>query len=326
MNHAIARRKRELETYSAPPTIDPAELDAYWHAALKAFADKPPEVRRERAESPFQGVTVDRLTYTGFDDTPIHGWFMVPDTRRNADGARADAGRYPCVVTFPGYTDDRGYPERYASWLLLGYAVLAVDVRGQGGETGNAMALRSGAVKGWVSGNVLEPMDSYYHAITMDAVRAVEAAAAQPETDPSRLATVGASQGGGLALIAAALCPKVTAVVADIPNLCHMDFGVLHSSSSLTELAQYAKRYPDRLEAVLHAIAHYDLLNLAPRIAVPVLLSVGWKDPVCMPETIYAVYNRIAADKTIVDYPFGGHEVSEAQHRERILFLCARFR
>ncbi|QHW32012.1 acetylxylan esterase [Paenibacillus rhizovicinus] len=323
MNHAIARRKRELENYNAPLTIDQAELDAFWDAALQSYAEKPLDVRRESAESPFPGVTVDRLTYQGYDDTPIHGWFMVPAARRGPDGADAPL---PCVVLFPGYTDDRGYPERHASWLLQGYAVLAVDVRGQGGETGNHLPLRGGAVKGWVSGNVLEPESSYYHAMTIDAVRAVDAAAAQPEVDASKLATVGGSQGGGLALIAAALNPKVTAIVADIPNLCHMDFGVLNSSSSLTELAQHLKRYPDRLEAVLRTLAHYDMLNLAPRVKAPVLMSVGWKDPVCMPETIYAVYNRIASAKTIKDYPFSGHEVSEAQNRERILFLREQFR
>ncbi|MBM7567631.1 acetylxylan esterase [Paenibacillus sacheonensis] len=326
MNHAIARRKTELESFAAPLTIDPAELDAFWNAALEDYADKPLDIRREPAESPFPGVAVNHLTYKGYDDTPIHCWFMVPAAGRNEANASVSAAPLPCVVVFPGYTDDRGYPERHASWLLQGYAVLAVDVRGQGGETGNHLPLRGGAVKGWVSGNVTEPLSSYYHAVTIDAVRAIDAAAAQPETDASKLAVVGGSQGGGLALISAALNPKATAIVADIPNLCHMDFGILNSNSSLTELAHYAKRYPERLDDVLRTIARYDMLNLAPRIKVPVLISVGWKDPVCMPETIYAVYNRIAADKTIKDYPFSGHEVSEAQNRERILFLREQFR
>ncbi|MFC4812057.1 acetylxylan esterase [Paenibacillus sp. GCM10023250] len=321
MNDAIARRKRELEQYNAPLTIDPAELDAFWSATLAAYADRPLGTRRERTESPFPGVTVARLTYNGYDDTPIHAWFMAPAARPGDGG-----GALPCVVAFPGYTVDRGYPERHAAWLLRGYAVLAVDVRGQGGETGNRMPLRSGAVKGWVSGNVLEPEGSYYHAIALDAACAVDAAAAQPEVDAAKVAAVGGSQGGGLALLAAALNPKTAAVVADIPNQCHMDFGVLHSASYLTEVAQYLKRYPERLGAVLRTLAHFDLLNLAPRIQAPVLLSVGWRDPVCMPETVYAVYNRIAADKTIVDYPFSGHEVSEAQVRIGMEFLGARFR
>ncbi|SFT26549.1 alpha/beta fold hydrolase [Paenibacillus sp. BC26] len=320
MNDAISRRKRELMNYSAELTMDPDQLQAFWDRVLRKYDDIPLELCRERADSPFPGVTVDKISYKGFDDTPIHGWFIVPQ-------AAASAGaKLPCIVTFPGYTDDRGYPERYASWLLLGYAVFAVDVRGQGGETGNYMPEQAGSVKGWVSGNLLEPEGSYYHALTLDVVRAIDAAAAQPEVDPDRLASVGGSQGGGLALISAALNPKVTAIIADIPNMCNMDHGVLHSSSSLSEVAQHIKRYPDQLEPILHTLAHYDMLNLASRIKVPVLMSVGWKDGVCLPETIYAVYNRITSEKAIFDYPFSGHEIGEYHNRERILFLQKQFR
>lgn len=342
-NTAVSRRKQELANYTAPNTIAREELDAFWSASLQAYAEKPLDVRRVTVDSPLPHVSVDRLTYAGFDDTPIHAWYMVPEASPSSRdesvpvSARASdpdsdsdeaklARQRPCVVIFPGYTGDRGYPERYASWLLQGYAVLAADVRGQGGETGNRMPLEHGSVKGWVSGNVLDPANSYYHAVAIDAIRAIDAAAAQPETDATKLGVVGGSQGGGLALITAALNPKVTAVVADIPNLCHMDFGLLHSSSSLTELAEHAKRYPDRLPAILGTLARHDLLNLAERITAPVLMSVGWKDPVCMPETVYAVYNRIQSEKKILDYPFSGHEVSEAQHREAILFLQERFR
>ncbi|AZN39093.1 acetylxylan esterase [Paenibacillus albus] len=320
INHTITRRGRELQQYTAELTIDPAQLDAFWENALQAYENKPLDVQRERQESPFPHITIDKLTYKGYDDTPIHGWFMVP----HAPDA-ANLAAYPTIVTFPGYTDDRGYPERYAQWLLLGYAVLAVDVRGQGGETGNHMPEQTGSIKGWVSSNLLVPEGSYYHALTIDAVRAVDAAAAQPEVDVAKLATVGGSQGGGLALLSAALNPKVTAIIADIPNMCNMDHGVLNSSSSLAEIAQHLKRYPERTEAVLHTLAHYDMLNLASRINVPVLMSVGWKDSVCMPETIYAVYNRITSEKIIYDYPFSGHEVSEYQNRERIAFLRKQF-
>ena len=54
-----------------------------------------------------------------------------------------------------------------------------------------------------------------------DAVLAVEAARDLPVVDGSRIAVCGASQGGGLALAAAALAPGLTAAIADVPFLCH---------------------------------------------------------------------------------------------------------
>ncbi|MFC5651307.1 acetylxylan esterase [Paenibacillus solisilvae] len=316
--HAISRRKRDLEQYMPDLTIETELVEAYWDSVLQAYQDKPLQVKLEPSDSPFPSVTVQKLTYEGYDHTPIHGWYMVP-AEKHSQGL-------PCIVTLPGYTGDKGYPERYAEWLLLGYAVLAVDVRGQGGETGNRLPEAAGSSKGWVSMGLADKEHSYYQAITIDAVRAVDVAAQLPEVDRHKIAVFGVSQGGGLALLAGALHSSVAAIIADIPNMCHMDYGVLHSTGSLTEIAQHLKRYPDQLEPVLETLAYFDMLNLAPRIHAPVLMSVGWKDTVCLPETIYAVYNRLNTDKRIYDYPFNGHEVGEFHNRERIQFLSSLFK
>ncbi|MGV2644193.1 acetylesterase, partial [Clostridium perfringens] len=81
------------------------------------------------------------------------------------------------------------------------------------------------------------------------------------------------------------------------------------------------KRYPEQLTQILEHLSYFDMLNLAARIEVPVMVSVGWKDTVCMPETIYAAYNRMKSAKEIRDYPFSGHEVNEHQKREGVLFV-----
>lgn len=312
--NVIAKRKKELEQYLPASTLERNYLDDYWNGILESSASQPLAVHRESVASLFPSVQTDKLTYLGHDGTPIHAWFLVPENREGR-------GNPPCVITFPGYTGDKGLPERYAAYLLLGYAVLAVDARGQTGETGSHLQDETGASKGWVSRNLLNKERSYYMALALDVVRAVEAAVLQPEIDASRIAAVGASQGGGMALLAGALCPDVSAVVANIPNLCHLDYGVFHSTGSLTEIAQYLKRHPDYLDAALDTLAHFDMINLAHRIHAPVLMSVGWKDTVCMPETVYAAYNRLTCPKQIYDYPFSGHETGEEHQRKVIQFL-----
>ncbi|MFI2858223.1 acetylxylan esterase [Paenibacillus sp. JSM ZJ436] len=310
--NTISLRKIELENCSPIPTMDESRLNRFWDEQLARHEERPMEVTIAGEDTPYPGMKVNKVTYKGFDETPVHAWHIAPvQAETNA----------PCVVTFPGYTMDRGFPERYAHYLLLGWHVLAVDVRGQSGETGSLLPLDSGIARGWITQGIMEAERSYYMAVTIDAMRAVKVAAGLPGVDAKRIATAGGSQGGGLAFISGALSPLVAAVAADIPNLCRMDYGVLHSTSSLTEVAQYIKRYPDRLEAVLSSLAHFDMLNLAPRLKVPVMVSVGWKDTVCMPETIYAAYNRVQSPKEIRDYPFSGHEVSEHQKREAVVFL-----
>ncbi|MDH6674091.1 cephalosporin-C deacetylase [Paenibacillus sp. LBL] len=311
----IKLRKNELGSLRPEPTMNEQVLNRFWEEVLKNYDDKPLQIVNHPEDTPFPHMKVSKVTYHGYDDTPIHAWYITP-----ASGISTKK-TMPCIVTFPGYSGDRGLPERYAHWVMLGYAVFAVDVRGQGGETGNLLSMDSGVVKGWVTQGITDMHRSYYMAIAMDAVRAVETASQQPGVDSDKIAVVGGSQGGGLALLAGALNAKVSAIVADIPNMCRMDYGILYSVSSLTEIAQYIKRFPEQLDHILAHLAHFDMLNLAPRIKAPVMVSVGWKDTVCMPETIYAAYNRIEANKEIRDYPFSGHEVNEYQKREAVLFL-----
>ncbi|MEK3794242.1 acetylxylan esterase [Paenibacillus sp. FSL R7-0204] len=313
--NTIEVRKQELENCRPEPTLDRETVDEFWNELLSEDEEQPLEVTLTPEETPYPGMKVSKVSYMSYGETTINAWYIQPA------GVTEDTGDRPCIVTFPGYTGDRGYPERYAHFLLLGYTVLAVDVRGQLGETGNLLPQEHGVVKGWISQGLLEKEQSYYLALAIDTVRSIETAAQLPGVDPARIVITGASQGGGIALLAGALSRRVAAVAADIPNLCRLDFGVLNSTSSLTEIADYLKRYPEHLERVLGNLAFFDIVNLAHRFTIPVQMSVGWKDTVCMPETIYAAYNRIESPKEIKDYPFSGHEVSEFQRRQTALFF-----
>ncbi|TBL79959.1 acetylxylan esterase [Paenibacillus thalictri] len=309
--NAIDKKIKEWTEYRPDLTAQP-DLGVFWEEKLQHFKQKPLNVVRERVETPFPLMETYRLTYEGFDDTPIHGWYLLPPGKRE---------QVPCVVLFHGYTGGKGFPEKYAQWLLAGIAVLAVDVRGQSGETGNRLAQSHGMSKGWMTQNILDKHSCYYMAITVDALKAVEAAAAQPEVDQAKIAVVGASQGGGLSLIASALGGTHSLAVADIPNMCHMDLGIFNSVSSLKEAADYVRQFPEHLEPVLETLSYFDMLNLADRIRIPVLVSVGLKDPVCMPETVFAAYNRIESEKLLYTYPFHGHETGGRQNRRMFEFI-----
>ena len=67
---------------------------------------------------------------------------------------------------------------------------------------------------------ITDPKGYYYRRVYTDGVRAVEAVLTRPETDPDKLAVVGGSQGGGIAIAVAGLEPRVKAAMPDVPFLC----------------------------------------------------------------------------------------------------------
>lgn len=314
--HFIDKRISELENYTAYSPA-PDDLDAFWKRTLEEAGQRALNDRRELYDSLSEYYRTYKVEYEGYDETPIHGWFLLPSF--------AGAEARPCVVYFHGYHGSKEYPENYAKWLLMGYAVFAIDVRGQSGETGNALPQHFGMTKGWMTQGLLDPEQSYYRAIIVDAMKALEWAAGQPEVDAKQVIVAGGSQGGGLALITGALSGIPAKVIADIPNMCHMDFGIMNSTGSLSEAAAFVSRHPERLEQVLRTLSYFDMLHLCDRLQVPVFMSVGLKDTICMPETIYAVYNRITVPKELYVLPFNGHHVSGDHFRRRMEFIRKSF-
>ena len=227
---------------TAPP---PADLDEFWQGALavaRARISEPVFVPYE--EAAYGQIAVDDVTFSGADGHPIKAWFLRP---------RGTTGRLPCRVTFIGYGGGRNLPLEHALYAGAGYAVLVMDSRSQGGEwkvghTPDPGAGFSGPEHpGVLTRGVLDPETYYFRRLYVDAVRAVETAAAHPQVDPDRVAVSGASQGGGLSLAAAALAPELVRLChADIPFLCDIERAItLAPDPPYTELAAYLALHTD---------------------------------------------------------------------------------
>lgn len=312
----IEKRIQELEEYD-PDLTGRSDLELFWEETLKEYRDIPFEenIRPMPADSKLMQSEVYEISYIGFAETRVYGWFIVPS------GSKEE--KMPCVVSFPGYQGFASFPEQFSAWTQAGFAVLMLDVRGQMGRTGNHLASDSGQAKGFISQNILDKDRCYYRAFLIDALRGIDWVSNRQEIDSERIAVSGSSQGGGLALAMGALHEKVCAIVANIPNLCHLDYGIYHSTGSLSELAHYLNHYPQHLSQVLDTLSYFDMLNLAHRIQIPAMLSVGLKDPVCPPETIFPVFRRISSQiKELEIYPFLGHTVMPAQQRLGLQFIC----
>ncbi|MFT3830019.1 MAG: acetylxylan esterase [Opitutaceae bacterium] len=146
---------------------------------------------------------------------------------------------------------------------------------------------------------------SYFLRMYLACHRAVEYMATRPDWDGRTLVVMGASQGGMQALVAAALNPRVTAALAEVPaggDQLGPDVGRLAAYPA--QLNQTWDRDPAKVRA---ASLYYDLVNFAPRIRCPILVGVGLIDTVVPPPGVFANFNQVTAPKEIVVMPRADH-------------------
>lgn len=316
----------QLRAYR-PEVRQPAYFDAFWADTIAssrtAGADVP--VTLTPADTPVTSLTVEDLTFPGFAGDPVRAWVTRP--------TGADA--LPVVVEFLGYNGGRSRPGERVSWALAGYAHVVMDTRGQGsgwggGDTPDPHG--SGpAIGGWMTRGIDRPEDHYYRRVYTDAVRLVDAVRTLPGIDADRIALTGGSQGGGIAIAAAALVEAHTgplvAVLPDVAFLCDWEHGAdVAVSDPYQELVRYLAVHRDAADTVWDTAAYFDGVNFAARITAPALFSVALMDDVVPPRTTFAAYNALAsADRHIEVYPYNGHEGGGFRHWERqAAFLAAR--
>lgn len=272
-------------------------------------------LRPERMAVPFPGAlaTVYDISYNGFDETRIHGWFMVPRRRRENETV-------PCLIHYHGFTCDRGHPAEFLQWLSLGIAVLSVDCRDQGGVTGDQATYSSGHAINVACKGILDKEEYYFRAVYMDCVKAIDFAAAQTEVDPYRIVIEGGSQGGALGMAVCALDGRPWLAMLDVPSNSNLERRVIGAHGSFSSVTEYLRLHPSHLEKAFETLSYFDTMNMSEAITCPVLASVGLKDNTCPAECYYASWNRMRGEKEIRHYPFNGHEGGGAEHNEAKLW------
>jgi cephalosporin-C deacetylase len=308
----------ELETY-LPAREESPDFDAFWQETLAEVRTYPLDARFDPFETGLKTVEVFDVTFAGFDGQPIKGWLLLP-TERTAP--------LPCIVQYVGYSAGRGFPTEWLLWASAGYAHLVMDSRGQGwswrkGDTPDLSGPVHSSAPGFMTHGILSPHSYYFRRLMTDAVRAVEAARAHPEIDAQRVAITGVSQGGGLALAVSGLVSDLSAVMADVPFLCHYRRATaLTDEKPYSEITQYCKMHRDKIDSVFLTLSYFDGVNFAARANAPALFSAGLMDIICPPSTVFAAYNHYQGPKEIRTWAYNSHEGGEGyQEIEQLAFM-----
>ncbi|WP_336773315.1 acetylxylan esterase [Paenibacillus sp. MMO-58] len=301
-----------------PPLTGKDDLDSFWSATIEHAKSVPLEP--ERTEIPYSSkhVKVYDISFNGLDETRIRGWLIVP--------AFLKQEKYPCLIHYHGFSGSRGEPAGHMHWVMMGMAVLAVDCRDQGGPTGNGASYTHGFLSNVASKGVHNKWEYYYRYAYMDCLKAIDFACAQADIDADKIIIEGGSQGGALGMAVVALDNRPKLAMVDVPSNSNLIARIEGNHGAFGAVAEYLKRHPEQTDLVMDNLSYFDTMNLAHRIACPVLASVALKDETCPAQMYFATYNRIQTEKEIVIYPFNGHEGGGGRQTEvKLAYLAEHF-
>ncbi len=296
----------------APETIKPyqtelADFDAFWQKGKADLAKIPLEARLTLLpDACTDKVNVYHVNFR----TLNQNWNPSPPRVYGILCEPKAPGKYPAVLKVPGagvrpYFGDTDLAARGAIVLEIGIHGIPVNMAKDVYDAMYGGALHSY----WV--NQLDNRDTYYyHRVYLGCIRANDFLTSREMWNGKDLLVMGASQGGQLSIVTAALDPRVTALSATHPAMCDV----------AAELHGRAGGWPHPFKpnddgspsshstpAKITTASYYDTVNFARRLKVPGFYIWGYNDETCPPTSTFAAYNVITAPKTLAVEPEQSH-------------------
>ncbi len=296
----------------------PGDFDAYWDNGLKELDSTKPNIELKPVDvlGNINAELFD-LTFTGVGGARIYAKYLRPKGAKSC----------PAVLQFHGYTGHSGDWHDKLSFVSQGFAVAVLDCRGQGGRSEDNSEIVGTTHHGHIIRGLNGPPEKLlYRQIFLDTAQLARIVMAQPEVDPNRVASWGGSQGGALALVCAALEPRIRKCVSVFPFLSdykrvwEMDL----AKDAYGELKTFIRHFDplhERVEEMFTKLGYIDIQNLTPRIKADVLMAITLMDNICPPSTQYAAYNKITSKKDAIIFRDFGHEGLPLFHDIAFKFL-----
>lgn len=293
-----------LENYLGMDEV-PSDFDTFWDNQLKMIQSCELKYTLNQTHfSKFENVEYYDLYFESFDGAKIYAKYIKPNT----------ASKVPLMFYFHGYPGaNRNWFEKSA-FAALGYAVLAMDFRGQGGKSQD-----KGNVKGTtVAGHIVTGLDDdieniLYRKNILDMCMLVRIGKQLEGIDTTELVSNGGSQGGAFAISCAALNPDITKCItlypflSDFRKVYELDLDVI-AYEGVRYYTRWFNQTGEKDDYVFKRLSYFDTKNFAHRVKAKTLFGASVIDTVCPIETQYSVYNRLNCEKKMIAYKKYEHE------------------
>lgn len=296
----INAKEELLKMQVIPQTAEPDFAD-FWRSEVEKLRAVPLNFERKLLDLPYRTFRAYEVTFNTHDNTKVTGYFCVPCTYTG--------GKLPCVAFFHGGGGKFGVN---ADLVSTGVCTFSIDGRSQGGKTYDKANYEvTDDYHGGIMTHGVTSRDNFYMKnLYLDAVRAVDVMASMPEVDGERIVSYGISQGGAMAIVAAALSGKIKKAYPVVPSYSCLAERTERGSGVFASVQNYLRLYPALTDKVMETLSYFDINNMVSLLRVPTDYFLGLADPTCLPPYVYSLYAHTDAPKNITVSPFTGHDIS----------------
>ena len=287
---------------------EPADLMDYWNNQKALLRALPMQVKQTALDVPqqYQGEYVcNDIEINCLGPAPVRAYFAKP--------ADARKGSLPIVILCraAGVSGDwcRCQVGECVGNAAFGNGALSLDLNAHGmlnGQTDDYYRmLEDGQLRNYFDHNAADRETYYFRGMYLRLLRAIDFMTQQPEWDGKRILVIGESQGGGQAVAAAGLDPRVSAVVLNVPAM--QDFGgarVGRRGGWPHPIETHQDIRPAMLDATL---PYFDGALLIRHSKAEVYCEIGLIDTTCPPSAVWSSLNGAPGKKTVNCVPFRTH-------------------
>ena len=291
-----------------PGYEEPADLMSYWDNQKKQLKALPLQVKTTRLEVPqwAQGrYTCQDVEINCLGPAPVRAYVAKPVKAKKKSLPIIILGRAAGVS---GNWCRCSVDECVGNAALAGGA-LSLDINAHGmlnGQTDDYYRmLESGLLRNYYEHNAADRETYYFRGMYLRLLRAIEYMTRQPEWDGRRILVIGESQGGGQAVAAAGLDPRVSAVVLNVPAMQDLGGARAGRRSGWPQPIENHRSLPsDMMDATL---PYFDGALLIRHSKAEIYCEMGLIDETCPPSSVWATLNGAQGKKTVNCVPFRTH-------------------
>ena len=300
---------------------EPDDFSAFWQQGLTDLAAIPADFKmtlREDVSTP--EAEIYELECANVNSSRHYGFLRLPKTSAKLPLLVYVEGAGPgqSLETFQEHCGNvRKFMRHPVAALTIGvHAYKPADSTAAHKEQ-QAEYLRNLGVRSyWLEGLGKDNRETFLYRAILGGVRMIDEVVKLPAIDASRVAYLGASQGGAFGLYLTALSPHLKAAFCGVP--CFGDVGGFllgrhPTQSSIPELREHWSQ-----------MRYFDTVNFARRINVPVFISIGFIDTSCPPASVFPIYNALNGPKLLFNKVINGHGDAPIEYEALTWYWVAR--